>query len=126
MIYGINNNSLTDVEEPGEEAGCGHGGIVFLLGKKKKKVNVNYFPKRCVKIQMSSCSSCPYRLAAHFKDAPCSWHARRRVLAMLPAAVGLPPRSGAAPRSGHPGNPCLVSTCVSQLGGGYKYALVFI
>lgn len=35
MIYGINNNSLTDVEEPGEEAGCGCGGIVSLLEKKK-------------------------------------------------------------------------------------------
>lgn len=43
VIYGINNNSLADVEGPGEESGCGHGGIASLLGKKKKVVN--YFPK---------------------------------------------------------------------------------
>lgn len=37
MIYGINNNSHTDVEGPGEESGCGRGGIVSLLGEKKEK-----------------------------------------------------------------------------------------
>lgn len=49
VIYGTNNNSLTDVEGPGEESGCGRGGTVSLLGKKfkKKKIKkkVNYFPK---------------------------------------------------------------------------------
>lgn len=58
-IYGINNNSLTDVEGPGEESGCGREGIVSLLGKKKKKKKVDYFPKRAIEIQMSSCSLHP-------------------------------------------------------------------
>jgi len=37
LIYGINNNSLRDIEGPGEESGCGRGRIVSLLRGKKKK-----------------------------------------------------------------------------------------
>lgn len=46
MIYSINNNAFVDVEEPSEESGCGHRGIVSLSGEEKKKAKkVNYFPK---------------------------------------------------------------------------------
>lgn len=37
MIYGINNKSLADVEGPGKEPACRHGGIVSLLRKKIKR-----------------------------------------------------------------------------------------
>lgn len=58
MIYGINNKSLADVEGPGEEPGCGSGGIISLLGQKEIK-KVYYFPKSTIRVQMSSCSLYP-------------------------------------------------------------------
>ena len=86
MIYGINNDSLTDVGGPGEESGCGPEGIVSLLGGGEGEL----FPQVSYRGSNEFLQFAPDGLAVRFKHAPCRWLVRCMVLTMLPTVACLP------------------------------------